>query len=145
MVLARGRNPASEGAPLAIYLVRVGAVRRKLVNRPDDRCREANMLRRAIQATAQRDGPQSRTGTEVTSDNPRSTASDESWIRLDDVIDAAEAARMLGVGREHVVKLLQRGQLHVKRLTATWVTTRQAAQAYARNRRPRGRPGTKRD
>jgi len=120
-------------------------MRRKLVNRPDDRCRGANMLRDKIQAGAQREGSQSRTGTEVASDSPRSTTNDERWIRLDDVIDAAEAARMLGVGREHVVKLLQRGQLHGKRLTATWITTRQAAQAYARNRRPRGRPRTKRN
>ena len=59
---------------------------------------------------------------------------------LVDVIDAAEAAEILGVRREHVVKLLQAGRIPGKRLTATWVTTRQAIEAYARDRRPRGRP-----
>ena len=142
---SRGRNPASAGAPMATLQVRVGAMRRKLVNRPDDRCREADMFRRGIQAAVRREVSPSRTRTEVTSESPKSTTSDESWIRLDDVIDAAEAARLLGVGREHVVKLLQQGRLRGKRLTATWVTTRQAAQAYAQNRRPRGRPRTKRD
>ncbi len=59
---------------------------------------------------------------------------------LVDVIDAAQAADILGVRREHVVKLLQAGRIPGKRLTATWVTTRQAVEAYARGRRPRGRP-----
>ncbi len=59
---------------------------------------------------------------------------------LVDVIDAAQAADILGVRREHVVKLLQAGRIPGKRLTATWVTTRQAIEAYARDRRPRGRP-----
>jgi hypothetical protein len=61
-------------------------------------------------------------------------------LSLDDVIDAAQAATMLGVRRHHVVKLLQRGQLSGKRLTATWVTTRQAVEEFARRRRPAGRP-----
>jgi len=59
---------------------------------------------------------------------------------LADVIDAAQAADVLGVRREHVVKLLQAGRIPGKRLTATWVTTRQAVETYARDRRPRGRP-----
>ncbi len=59
---------------------------------------------------------------------------------LADVVDAAQAANMLGVRREHVVKLLQVGVIPGKRLTATWVTTRQAVEGYARHRRPRGRP-----
>ncbi len=61
-------------------------------------------------------------------------------VDLDDVIDAAQAANMLGVRRHHVVKLLQREQLSGKRLTATWVTTRQAVEEFARRRRPAGRP-----
>ena len=78
--------------------------------------------------------------TSVTGSDATSSASEDQRIVLDDVIDASEAARRLGVKREHVVKLLQRGQLPGKRLTATWVTTRQAIDAYARRRRPRGRP-----
>lgn len=71
---------------------------------------------------------------------PRNTTTGVGQIDLDEVIDAAEAARLLGVGREHVVKLLQRGTLPGKRLTATWVTTRQSVEAYRLNRRRRGRP-----
>ncbi len=59
---------------------------------------------------------------------------------LDEVVDAAEAATMLGVTRQHVVLLLQRGRLPGKRLTATWITTRKAVEDYARHRRPPGRP-----
>ena len=59
---------------------------------------------------------------------------------LDEVVDAAEAASMLGVTRQHVVLLLQRGRLPGKRLTATWITTRKAVDDYARQRRPPGRP-----
>ncbi len=59
---------------------------------------------------------------------------------LDEVVDAAEAASMLGVTRQHVVLLLQRGRLPGKRLTATWITTRKAVEDYARHRRPAGRP-----
>jgi hypothetical protein len=62
---------------------------------------------------------------------------------LAEVIDASEAARILGVRREHVVRLLQDGQLVGKRLTATWVTTRGAVESYAMTRRSRGRPRTK--
>ncbi len=60
--------------------------------------------------------------------------------RLEDVIDAAQAAAMLGVTRQHVVHLFKTGRLPGKRLTATWVTTRQAVEAYERTRRPPGRP-----
>ena len=59
---------------------------------------------------------------------------------LDQIVDAAEAALMLGVTRQHVVWLLQRGRLPGKRLTATWITTREAVEDYARQRRPPGRP-----
>ena len=61
-------------------------------------------------------------------------------ISLTDVVDAAEAAAMLGVTRQHVVHLFKTGRLPGKRLTATWVTTRQAVEAYDRGRRPPGRP-----
>ncbi len=67
---------------------------------------------------------------------------DEAKVRacLADVVDAAEAAALLGVTREHVVHLLQAGRLPGRRLTATWVTTRQAVLAYKQTRRGRGRP-----
>ncbi len=61
-------------------------------------------------------------------------------VILDDIVDAAEAACMLGVTRQHVVLLLQRGRLPGKRLTGTWITTREAVEDYARHRRPPGRP-----
>ena len=60
--------------------------------------------------------------------------------RLADVVDAAQAATMLGVTRQHVVHLFKTGRLPGKRLTATWVTTRQAVEAYDQGRRPPGRP-----
>ena len=59
---------------------------------------------------------------------------------LEDVVDAAQAAAMLGVTRQHVVHLFKVGRLPGKRLTATWVTTRQVVEAYERTRRPPGRP-----
>jgi hypothetical protein len=59
---------------------------------------------------------------------------------LAEVVDAAEAAIMLGVTRQHVVHLIKTGRLPGKRLTATWVTTREAVNAYGRNRRGPGRP-----
>jgi len=59
---------------------------------------------------------------------------------LDEVVDASEAASMLGVTRQHVVLLLQRGRLPGKRLTATWITTRRAVEDYALHRRGPGRP-----
>ena len=64
--------------------------------------------------------------------------------RLADVVDAAEAAAMLGVTRQHVVLLLKTGRLPGRRLTATWVTTRQAVHEYQRTRRPPGRPPSRR-
>ena len=73
-----------------------------------------------------------------------SASNDADQIKLGDVIDAAEAAVMLGVTRQHVVHLFHAGRLPGKRLTATWVTTRQAVEAYARDRRPPGRPKTDR-
>ena len=63
--------------------------------------------------------------------------------RLEDVVDAAQAAAMLGVTRQHVVHLFKTGRLAGKRLTATWVTTRQAVEAYERTRRPPGRPSSR--
>jgi hypothetical protein len=63
---------------------------------------------------------------------------DDSW--LVDVIDAAQAAEMLGVTRQHVVHLCKTGRLPGKRLTATWITTRQAVEAYAATRKGPGRP-----
>ncbi|MDP9364899.1 MAG: helix-turn-helix domain-containing protein [Chloroflexota bacterium] len=59
---------------------------------------------------------------------------------LADVVGAAEAAAMLGVTRQHAVHLFNTGQLPGRRLTATWVTTRQAVEEYARTRRGPGRP-----
>ena len=59
---------------------------------------------------------------------------------LADVVDAAQAAAMLGVTRQHVAHLFKTGRLAGKRLTATWVTTRQVVAAYERSRRPPGRP-----
>ncbi len=73
------------------------------------------------------------------------TRNDPTQVDLQEVIDAAEAAVLLGVRREHVVKLLQRGMLPGKRLTATWVTTRGAVEAYAQHRRSRGRPRSRRE
>lgn len=61
-------------------------------------------------------------------------------VDLNDVIDATQAARLLGVTRQHVIYLLKTRRLAGKRLTATWVTTRQAVLAYTRTRRPPGRP-----
>jgi hypothetical protein len=64
--------------------------------------------------------------------------SDDSWLA--DVVDAAQAAEMLGVTRQHVVHLCRTGRLPGKRLTATWITTRQAVEAYAVRRKGPGRP-----
>ena len=64
-------------------------------------------------------------------------------VKLTDVVDAAQAAAMLGVTRQHVVHLFQTQRLPGKRLTATWVTTRQAVETYARTRRAPGRPRTR--
>ncbi|MDQ3699838.1 MAG: helix-turn-helix domain-containing protein, partial [Chloroflexota bacterium] len=52
-------------------------------------------------------------------------------IDLSDVVDAAQAAEMLNVTRQHVVHLLRTGRLPGKRLSATWVTTREAVETYA--------------
>lgn len=62
---------------------------------------------------------------------------------LDEVLDAAQAAGILGVTRQHVVHLITTGRLPAKRLTSTWITTRQAVQAYALVRRAPGRPRTR--
>ena len=59
---------------------------------------------------------------------------------LGDILDAAQAAALLGVTRQHVVHLLKTGRLPGRRLTATWITTRQAVEAYKQTRRPPGRP-----
>jgi hypothetical protein len=64
--------------------------------------------------------------------------SDDSWLA--DVVDAAQAAEMLGVTRQHVVHLCKTGRLPGKRLTATWITTRQAVEAYTVRRKGPGRP-----
>ena len=61
-------------------------------------------------------------------------------ISLADVVDAAQAAAMLGVTRQHVVHLCNTRRLPARRLTSTWVTTRQAVETYARTRRGPGRP-----
>ena len=61
-------------------------------------------------------------------------------IDLADIVDAAQAADLLGVTRQHVVYLLKTGKLAGRRLTATWITTRQAVEAYAQHRRLPGRP-----
>ncbi len=69
------------------------------------------------------------------------TSTDETQgIDLCDVVDAAQAAELLDVTRQHVVHLLRTGRLPGKRLSATWVTTREAVETYARTRRPVGRP-----
>ena len=101
---------------------------------------EADASRCKDNPTCRHDRSLSDTNRGAVENDPSSSASYDQRVDLDDVIDAAEAAHLLGVGREHVVKLLQRGQLAGKRLTGTWVTTRQAVDAYARNRNPRGRP-----
>ena len=59
---------------------------------------------------------------------------------LDDVIDASEAAAILGVTRQHVVHLCKTGRLACKRLTSSWITTRQAVEEFASSRRGPGRP-----
>ena len=59
---------------------------------------------------------------------------------LVDIMDASQAAERLGVTRQHVVYLMKTGKLPGRRLTATWVTTRRAVEAYAQGRRPPGRP-----
>jgi hypothetical protein len=59
---------------------------------------------------------------------------------LDDVVDAAQAAAILGVTRQHVVHLCKTGRLAGKRLTSTWITTGRAVEAYAASRRGPGRP-----
>ncbi len=59
---------------------------------------------------------------------------------LEDVVDAAQAAALLGVTRQHVVHLCKTGRLPARRLTSTWVTARQAVDDYARTRRGPGRP-----
>jgi hypothetical protein len=59
---------------------------------------------------------------------------------LDDVLDAAQAAAILGVTRQHIVHLCKTGRLPSRRLTACWITTRQAVEAYAQDRRGPGRP-----
>ena len=61
-------------------------------------------------------------------------------VSLADVVDAAQAAGMLGVTRQHVVHLCKTGRLPARRLTSVWVTTRQAVEAYARVRSGPGRP-----
>ncbi len=63
-------------------------------------------------------------------------------IDLTDIVDAAQAALLLGVTRQHVVYLLKTRRLPGRRLTATWVTTRQAVETYAQHRRLPGRPAT---
>ncbi len=62
---------------------------------------------------------------------------------LDEVLDAAQAAGILGVTRQHVVHLFTTGRLPAKRLTSTWVTTRRAVEAYELVRRGPGRPNTR--
>ena len=59
---------------------------------------------------------------------------------LVDVVDATQAAAMLGVTRQHVVHLCNTGRLPARRLTSTWVTARQAVEDYAHTRRGPGRP-----
>jgi len=63
---------------------------------------------------------------------------DHAWLA--DVVDAAQAAAMLGVTRQHVVHLCKTGRLPARRLSSTWVTSRQAVEGYARTRRGPGRP-----
>lgn len=61
---------------------------------------------------------------------------------LDDIVDATQASVILGVTRQHVVHLLNSGQLPGRRLTSTWITTQQAVEHYASSRRRPGRPRT---
>jgi len=63
---------------------------------------------------------------------------EHAWLA--NVVDAAEAAAMLGVSRQHVVHLCNTGRLPARRLTSTWVTSRQAVEDYARTRKGPGRP-----
>ena len=63
---------------------------------------------------------------------------DHAWLA--DVVDAAQAASMLGVSRQHVVHLFTTGRLPARRLTSTWISSRQAVEDYARVRQGPGRP-----
>jgi len=63
---------------------------------------------------------------------------EHAWLA--DVVDATQAAAMLGVTRQHVVYLCKTGRLPARRLSAAWVTSRQAVEGYARSRRSPGRP-----
>ncbi len=65
---------------------------------------------------------------------------DDEYGWLNEVVDAAQAAVLLGVTRQHVVHLCKTGRLPARRLTATWITARQAVSAYAVTRRGPGRP-----
>jgi hypothetical protein len=65
---------------------------------------------------------------------------DEEGSVLDGVLDAAQAAVILGVTRQHVVHLCRTGRLAGRRLTSTWVTTRRAVEEYSALRRRPGRP-----
>ncbi len=68
---------------------------------------------------------------------------DVEQMLLEDVVDAAQAAVILGVTRQHVVHLCRTERLPCRRLTATWITTRQAVEEYAGSRRGPGRPKTR--
>lgn len=50
--------------------------------------------------------------------------------RLDDLIDAAQVARMLAVSRSEVYALMRSGRLQARRVGASWRTTRRAVQRY---------------
>ncbi len=63
---------------------------------------------------------------------------EHAWLA--NVVDAAQAAAMLRVSRQHVVHLCNTGRLPARRLTSTWVTSRQAVEDYARTRKGPGRP-----
>ena len=63
---------------------------------------------------------------------------EHAWLA--DVVDAAQAAVTLGVTRQHVVHLCKTGRLPARRLTSTWISSRQAVEGYARTRRGPGRP-----
>ncbi len=68
---------------------------------------------------------------------------EHSWLA--DVVDAAEAAALLGVTRQHVVHLCKTGRLPARRLSSTWITSRQGVEAYRQTRRGPGRPPSRRE
>jgi len=97
----------------------------------------ARVDRRAIDETIGGSGLE---GGSIDGEADRQVGKSELKDCLTDIVDAAEAATMLEVTRQHVVHLFRTGRIEGRLLTATWVTTRQAVESYERRRRGPGRP-----